>query len=45
MQEQDGCASSIGGGSGGDVFVKEEGVPSLLSYKGAEGAWFPKRHP
>jgi hypothetical protein len=34
---KDGCASSLGRGGGSDAFVKEEGVPSLLSFKGGRG--------
>jgi hypothetical protein len=37
MKEQVGCASSSGGGSGRGAFVREEEVPSLLSFKGGRG--------
>jgi hypothetical protein len=37
VEEQVGCARLSGRGSGSDAFVREEEVPSLLSFKGGGG--------
>jgi hypothetical protein len=37
VEDQVGCARSSGRGRGGDAFVREEEVPSLLSFKGGGG--------
>jgi hypothetical protein len=44
MQEQDGCASSTGGGSG-DAFMEGKRLPSLLSFKGGRKGMVSKASP
>jgi hypothetical protein len=45
MQEQDGSASSTGGGGSGDAFVEGRRVPSLLRFKGGREGTVSKVSP